>query len=1169
MVAKKAQACPRCGKALSKSTDSSDFQFHCTGCGASYKVSSTSRDGEGTRKTRGNSKTRDNEESPKSETKPNKTLARFELKRLLGEGGFGKVYLAFDPRLERDVAIKVPTFSSDDRRRVARFRSEARTAAILRHPNIVQTLESGETDGTLYIVSQYVEGAPLTEHVEKGELDFTQVSIWVESVARALAYAHQNGIVHRDIKPDNILIDESGEPQVLDFGLAKQEGRQGVTQDDAIVGTLHYMSPEQARGEDDLVTATSDQYSLGAILYEMLCGEKPFDGASHVILTLLADPQTEPQPPRKRRPAVPKDLEVICLKAIAKQVNDRYDSCEELADDLRRWRNDLPITARRSTVVERTYRFCRRNPVVSSLAAALVIAFAVSIGLHLELLRSGKHIGDLQLIQQNLEQENSDSKLANAQLEDEKVRLEAEKQEAKNEKMAAVAESETATKLRDDAERKKEQAVGQAKQAKQDLGVVKVSLANEQGKLTQAKAELAGVAYQSRLQLASQNIRSSNYPRAQAELARCDPASRDWEWRYLVEKSSTRIWSRQFSNELLGSLWLDQRNAVVLLTKDAIEIVDVADGKTLNTLQLDLPSISVSRPFPWRPQNVRWNPLKTDPANKFLSLTAETDTGYRVIVWELATGVEVQGGVNKDIFFLEDGNAVVVDANRGFFGYDTRGETWVQNSAGPTLAKSASIYSLPYNGDSLVSFLPNGKVQLGSKFARMNRSQRAARDLGTPKFVELSGNRTSVLAIVNDGGTERLVTISKTREGTTPPFDREVKVGVLRPDGRYCLSYDGKRVAAILSDKAHVFDSESGEIVGVLGPAQHIALLGIKKDKRAILTLHDKQADLFSLESAQDAIVKHTNRYVSVAFAPQAGYLSVVDEGGILQIWARTTSGTFIKEKQDSDSRLLTEVAFRPGGQSLITHGKAVAYLESLGQEPGPKKIPLTRENAHYGSKIHLLRLSLGGERFATVDISGRIFAWKRESDSYQPIPFPQSSVQFQAEGDVAWIDEKRILCTTVRRAMDDEPVQSPIWNIESGEIESWVPIDAAVFAMSPDRSRMVAGTAKGHVKLYRIERGDDSVQFVQESRNDAPLFNGPVEAIGFHPSGNRVVAAGDVQLKVVEPFSGAELIAVDSPVGNVTDLTISGDGEAVAACGRDGGIWILEAKKGVKLNAR
>ncbi|MEO1525463.1 MAG: WD40 repeat domain-containing serine/threonine protein kinase [Planctomycetota bacterium] len=1169
MIAKKPKACPRCGESLSTSKDSSGVQLRCEACGASFRIAAKSRDDAGG--SSASSSAKEASDQPNSAER----LGRFELKRLLGEGGFGKVFLAFDPRLERDVAVKVPTFSSKDRRRIARFRSEARTAAILRHPNIVQTLESGEADDTLYIVSQYIEGAPLTDHLADGALDFKQISIWVESIARALAYAHQNGIVHRDIKPDNVLIDGSGEPQIMDFGLAKQEGRKGVTQDDAIVGTLHYMSPEQARGEDDAVTATSDQYSLGAIFYEMLCGSKPFDGASHVILTQVADPQTEPESPRKRRSAVPKDLEVICLKAIAKQTSDRYENCEELAEDLRRWRNDLPITARRSTIAERTYRFCRRNPVVSSLTAALAVAFAVSIGFHLDNLRKKRKIGSLTTQKQVLE---NDIKLAdgrfqklnatNTELEGKNQTLSDQTEEATRERIAAENATKKAVEAQGNAERDK-------KKATDDLAIVQVSLNRETAKLEQAKVRLAYTGYQSKLQLASQNIRSQNYPRAQLELAGCAKELRDWEWRYLVSKSSPRLWEKRFGEKVLGMLSLEQLQAIALLTKSGIQIVSAIDGKSLKELPLDQSSFTIAQPlFAAAPPSVRWNPLKSDPANKFLALTTKGDDGYRVKIWELATGDTPYGGSNQDVVFTDNPGMVAVDATGQIAGYNTN--TWAQVAV-DGLAEMAGHFSLPHNERSMVLFLPTGKVRLGNKFCKKrNLSQGAMRELGDTSHIALSADRNTVLTIVQDKEIEKLVTISNKRDSTTTKHDAEIHVGALRTDAGYCLSHDGARVAAILSGKAHVFDSETGDRLGVMGASENIAFLKIGQDddaRNALLAVNGEQAEVFNLTPEKELVFAGRNRFVSVAFAPQAGYLTAVDDEGFLFVYARKMDGNFVRQtrgQKDAKSNNLTEVAFLADGQRLITHGKATAYFDGLNEDTEVQSIPLTRENAHYRTPVTKLRLSPDEERFVTVDRIGKVFAWKVEASATIPTAFPESEVDFRPEGDVVWLDNRHVVCTTARRKTSDESSREcPIWNVETGAIESWVKLDGRVLATNPERSRLAAGTRQGGVDLYRIERDNGEVRIVKQIGSVGPLFNGPVTAIGFHLKGKRLFVAADEQLKVLEPMTSAELISVDSPVGNITDFTFSGDGEAIAVCGTGGGIWILEANVDIAINAR
>ena len=250
-------------------------------------------------------------------------IGRFDLKQLLGGGGFGLVFRAYDPVLGRAVAVKVPRFSRHDKKKLQRFVLEAQAAGKLRHPNIVTVFESGESQGKYYIASEYVPGVPLSEQIQIARPTFEQSAQWLGQLADALDYAHREGILHRDIKPANIMIDAKKRPQIMDFGLAKlidQDSSQTI--EGSLLGTPAYMSPEQARGALEEVGPHSDQYSLGVVMYELITGVRPFSGAPHeVIAQVLAD---TPPAPREVNPEIPADLEAICLKTMAKPPSERY-----------------------------------------------------------------------------------------------------------------------------------------------------------------------------------------------------------------------------------------------------------------------------------------------------------------------------------------------------------------------------------------------------------------------------------------------------------------------------------------------------------------------------------------------------------------------------------------------------------------------------------------------------------------------------------------------------------------------------------------------------------------------------------------------------------------------------------------------------------------------------
>ena len=291
------------------------------------------------------------------------------LERVLGRGGMGVVYLAFQVQLERRVAIKMirsGCLASDDE--VTRFHTEARSAASLAHPNIVTVYQCGECDGHHYFSMDYIPGTDLAKRISSGPMSPKDAVRYVRDVARAIDYAHQQGVVHRDLKPANVLIDESDAVVVTDFGLAKQIGSdQGLTATGATLGTPSYMSPEQAAGKSEDQGTSTDVYAIGAILYALLTGRPPFHGES-VLQTIMQVIHRPAPKVRQSHPNVHSDLETIVTKCLEKLPSRRYASAGELADDLDRFYQGIPITALPPSIVRRAKHWLANVPLVAAIA---------------------------------------------------------------------------------------------------------------------------------------------------------------------------------------------------------------------------------------------------------------------------------------------------------------------------------------------------------------------------------------------------------------------------------------------------------------------------------------------------------------------------------------------------------------------------------------------------------------------------------------------------------------------------------------------------------------------------------------------------------------------------------------------------------------------------------
>jgi len=312
------------------------------------------------------------------------TIDDLVLVRQLGEGAQGVVWEALQTTFDRHVAVKLmPPSSLRSDTQVERFKREAEAAGRLNHPNIVGTHSFKEWRGQYLIVQELLLGGDLATAIDaahRGEgTRIDDLQDWAAATARdlamALQFAHDHGVVHRDIKPGNVLLTEEGTPKITDFGLAKVEDDRGISRTGVAVGTPYYMSPEQVRAEANGIDHRTDIYSLGAVLYRMLAGRMPFTGKTHqgLLLDILT---RDPEPIRKLAPNVDRDLEAVCLKCLEKEPSERYASAQDLADDLQRWQEGLGTSARPASVVSIPFRRMRRQATSGLVLMALLVPIA-------------------------------------------------------------------------------------------------------------------------------------------------------------------------------------------------------------------------------------------------------------------------------------------------------------------------------------------------------------------------------------------------------------------------------------------------------------------------------------------------------------------------------------------------------------------------------------------------------------------------------------------------------------------------------------------------------------------------------------------------------------------------------------------------------------------------
>jgi WD40 repeat protein len=915
-------------------------------------------------------------------------VGRFVVRKRLGAGAFGTVYRAYDPQLDRDVALKVPNAGvMTDARRVERFLREAKAAANLRHPHIVPVFDAGRHGDSYYIASAFIAGKPLADTIPEAGDDFRRAARVVRELAEALAYAHEQGIVHRDVKPANLMLDGQDRVHLMDFGLAsRQDEASRLTNDGAVMGTPSYMSPEQARGQKGEAQPAADQYAAGCVLYELLTGRPPFNGPPAVVIAAVLT--TEPDPPRKYRPGVPADLETICSKAMSKRPEDRYPDCRVLADDLRRWLDGEPIAARRASAAERAARWVRKNPAaatagVVTTAAGVLAVVAAALGVMYQ---------------------NAD-----------RLRAAAVEEQAKAERAEAIA-----TGARREAERQRAAAAaagGVAVQARDALAA--------------ARETLARVEYGRTMQVAHQEWREGNVGASRRLLEATRPDLRGWEWRYLdrlcnADEMTLRhdgdVWAVSFSPDgtriLTGGrtarVW-DAKTGKVRLNiegsgpgtncaayssdgtrivtgnqRQAVKVWDAVAGVELASLKGHTGHVLA---VAFSPDRGRIVTAATDGTTRVWDANTGAEVyrlnaagaarasfspdGTRILttgghrdpqdqlvakVWDAATGAELLAlkGHLRSVgaaVFSPDGSRVVTGS------MDGTARVWNARTGAHVLTLWGHTGAV-----SGVAFSPDGGRVVT---AGEDRTARVWDAKTGAEVLVLRGHADTVYAAAFSPDGSRVVTGSM--DGTAKVWDARAGAE-FRPNaaGGASFTADGTRTVSHSSNQVGaVYDAHTGRMLTTLkGHTDRVAGAALSRDGAWVVTAGlDNVAKVWDARTgAEVATLRgHTNGVLSCAFSPDGAHVVTGSYDRTARVWdAKTGAELFaLKAYTIQGSTAL----FSPDGAHLLTAGGGVKVWDA---KTGVERLELKGA----GSEVDCAAYAADGGRIVTGSRDGAARVW-------------------------------------------------------------------------------------------------------------------------------------------------------------------------------------------------